>query len=141
MGLKDIQIKNAKWSGHPKGDRLSDEHNLYVLVTKNSKRWRFDYTRPNGKRNTLALGKYPDMGIPGAHKARDNCYIPLLVAVHTVKTCGVISGPLSSRIVSGVPYHSARRLGMRIRWCVGMEMLTAMAAASRLASSITCSAS
>ena len=71
MGLKDIQIKNASWSGHPKGDRLSDEHNLYVLVTKNSKRWRFDYTRPNGKRNTLALGQYPAMGIAAAHNARD----------------------------------------------------------------------
>ncbi len=71
MGLKDIQIKNAIWSGHPKGDRLSDEHNLYVLVTKNSKRWRFDYTRPNGKRNTLALGQYPAMGIAAAHHARD----------------------------------------------------------------------
>ena len=71
MGLKDIQINNASWSGHPKGDRLSDEHNLYVLVTKNSKRWRFDYTRPNGKRNTLALGQYPAMGIAAAHNARD----------------------------------------------------------------------
>lgn len=40
--------------------RISDGGGLYMLVDPDgSKRWRFQYTRPGGGRNTLGLGDYP----------------------------------------------------------------------------------
>jgi integrase len=40
--------------------RISDGGGLYMLVDPDgSKRWRFQYTRPVGGRNTLGLGDYP----------------------------------------------------------------------------------
>ncbi|WP_422014577.1 tyrosine-type recombinase/integrase [Roseateles sp.] len=54
--------------------RISDGDGLYLrpYVKGGSHGWRFDYTRPTGKRNTLSLGTYPDTGLALARqKAQD----------------------------------------------------------------------
>ncbi len=52
--------------------RLSDERALYLLVRSNGARWwRFDYYRPDGSRNTLSLGVYPDVSLKLARERRD----------------------------------------------------------------------
>jgi len=66
--LKDIVIKKAKIGSDGKSYKLTDGGGLYLLVTKSGKYWRYDY-RINGKRKTLAIGKYPD--IPLATKKVD----------------------------------------------------------------------
>ncbi len=64
MKLNISTIKNAKASGKPK--RLSDGKGLYLLVNPNgSKWWRLDY-RINGKRKTLSMGVFPDVGLADA---------------------------------------------------------------------------
>jgi integrase len=52
--------------------RISDGLGLYMLVNPDgSKRWRFQYTRPDGGRNTLGLGDYPAVGVAVARERRD----------------------------------------------------------------------
>jgi hypothetical protein len=63
--LKAKTIEKAKVREDEKPYKLWDGGGLYVLVTKSGKYWRYDY-RINGKRKTLAIGKYPD--IPLASK-------------------------------------------------------------------------
>ena len=66
MILTATGVKNAKPMG--KNYKLSDGRNLYLLVTATgSKYWRSDY-RFAGKRKTLALGIYPDVGLGEARK-------------------------------------------------------------------------
>jgi hypothetical protein len=69
MALTDTHIRNAK---PDEGDRkLGDGGGLYLLIRPNgSKWWRFDY-RFNGKRKTISLGVYPDVGLKSARIARD----------------------------------------------------------------------
>ena len=71
--LKDVSVKNAKPTD--KDQRLNDGDGLYVLIKPNgAKWWRFDYTI-EGKRKTLSLGVYPDVGLADARakagKARE----------------------------------------------------------------------
>ena len=63
-----------------KSSRLSDGMGLWLNVTsKQTKQFRFDYSRPNskseklpnGKRNTISLGKYPLLSLTEARKLRD----------------------------------------------------------------------
>ena len=69
MALTDPAIRNAKPGD--KSIKLSDEKGLYVLVAPNGSRWwRFDY-RFGGKRKTLSLGVYPDVGLKEARARRD----------------------------------------------------------------------
>lgn len=69
MPLTDTAIKNAK-AAPDKDLRLSDEKGMYLLVHKNgSKYFRLDY-RFGGKRNTLALGVYPETTLK---QAREKC--------------------------------------------------------------------
>jgi integrase len=64
MALTDTKIKNAK--GMDKQYKLSDGNGLYLLVTPaGGKLWRFDY-RFEGKRKTLAMGKYPEIPLSEA---------------------------------------------------------------------------
>jgi integrase len=66
MKLTDINIKKAKPGD--KRRKLVDGGGLYVLIEPTGgKLWRFDY-RFEGKRKTLALGKYPDMPLQDARK-------------------------------------------------------------------------
>jgi integrase len=55
--------------------RISDGDGLYMLVDRDgSKRWRFQYTRPAGGRNTLGLGDYPTVSVAAARAARDEAH-------------------------------------------------------------------
>jgi hypothetical protein len=66
MALSDLKIKGAKKPD--KAYKLSDSGGLYILIeTTGGKLWRFDY-RFEGKRKTLALGRYPDISL---QEARD----------------------------------------------------------------------
>lgn len=68
MPLSDPAIKKAKPSDKPY--KLADEKGLYLLVNAAGKYWRMDY-RYGGKRKTLALGVYPDVGLARAREKRD----------------------------------------------------------------------
>jgi integrase len=68
MPLSDPAIKKAKPTDKPY--KLADEKGLYLLVNAAGKYWRMDY-RYGGKRKTLALGVYPDVGLARAREKRD----------------------------------------------------------------------
>jgi integrase len=69
VALTDTAIRNARPTDKP--IRLSDEGGLYLLLNTNgSKWWRFDY-RFAGKRKTLSMGVYPDVGLKDARERRD----------------------------------------------------------------------
>ena len=69
MPLTDTAVRNAKPTG--KARKLADEKGLYLLIMPTGgKLWRFDY-RFGGKRKTLALGAYPDVGLGAVRKKRD----------------------------------------------------------------------
>lgn len=70
MALTDTAIRNTKQKD--KAYKLADEKGLYLFVQKTGgKLWRFDY-RFDGKRKTLALGKYPDVSLADARDRRDD---------------------------------------------------------------------
>jgi L-glutamine-phosphate cytidylyltransferase len=63
-----------------KASRLSDGMGLWLNVTaKQTKQFRFDYSRPNnkstnlsnGKRNTISIGSYPSISLIEARRIRD----------------------------------------------------------------------
>lgn len=62
MALSDTAIRKAKPGEKPR--KLTDGDGLYLLLKPDGARWwRFDYRRPvTGKRNTLSLGTYPEVG-------------------------------------------------------------------------------
>ncbi len=67
--LTDAKIRKAPIKNKPY--KLSDGEGLYLLVrTNGSKLWRFDYTRPSGKRNTMSFGKYPEISLSEAREKR-----------------------------------------------------------------------
>ena len=69
MALTDTAIRAAK--PRDRDYKLADGHGLYLLVTKaGGKLWRFKY-RSHGIERKLALGKYPDVTLGAARKARD----------------------------------------------------------------------
>lgn len=69
MALTDVKIRSAKAEIKPY--KLADANGLFLLVNANgSKLWRWKY-RLEGKENLLALGRYPDVGLAEARKARD----------------------------------------------------------------------
>jgi len=70
MALTDIQVKQAK--PKDKAYKLADGKGMYLYVTAKGQRyWRMDY-RFGGKRKTLALGVYPDVGLANARSKRDD---------------------------------------------------------------------
>ena len=66
--LTDTAVRNAKPKEKPY--KLTDGKGLYLLVNQAGKYWRMDY-RFSGKRKTLALGVYPDVGLKEARERRD----------------------------------------------------------------------
>lgn len=69
MALSDRQIRNLK----PKKTlyKVADERCFYIVVTPaGGKLWRFDYSL-NGKRKTLAIGKYPALSLSEARAAAE----------------------------------------------------------------------
>jgi hypothetical protein len=69
MALTDTAIRAAK--PKERDYKLADGGGLYLLVTKaGGKLWRLKY-RAHGVERKLALGKYPDVTLGAARKARD----------------------------------------------------------------------
>ncbi|WP_320195591.1 tyrosine-type recombinase/integrase [Agrobacterium rosae] len=69
MKLTDIQVKNAKADSKPR--KLPDGRGLYLyLSVAGGKSWRFDYDF-FGKRKTLTIGAYPQVGLADARRLRD----------------------------------------------------------------------
>ena len=58
--LSDRAIKTARLSAGKKRMKISDGRGLYLMVTPKAKVWRMDY-RLAGRRNTLILGRCPDL--------------------------------------------------------------------------------
>ena len=65
MPLTDTACRNAKPTEKPR--KLADGGGLYLLVKSVGKYWRWDY-RHEGKRKTMALGVYPDVGLQQARE-------------------------------------------------------------------------
>ncbi|QCI98850.1 tyrosine-type recombinase/integrase [Agrobacterium larrymoorei] len=66
MKLTDIQVKNAK--ADSKSRKLSDGRGLYLFISvAGGKSWRFDYDF-FGKRKTLTIGAYPQVGLADARR-------------------------------------------------------------------------
>ncbi|OQY24444.1 MAG: integrase, partial [Desulfobacteraceae bacterium 4572_35.2] len=62
--LTEMQVRKAK--PQAKAVKLTDGKGLYLLITPaGGKLWRYNY-RFDNKRKTLAIGKYPDIGIADA---------------------------------------------------------------------------
>ncbi len=61
--LTDIEIRKAKPQTRPY--KLSDSNGLHLLVTAQSKLWRYAY-RFGGKQKTLAIGAYPVLSLNDA---------------------------------------------------------------------------
>ena len=69
MALTAIMISKAKVT--EKQQKLADGGGLYLLLHPNgAKYWQLDY-RFAGKRKTLALGVYPDVGLADARDRRE----------------------------------------------------------------------
>jgi integrase len=63
----DLKFRKAK--PKPKPYKITDRDGLYCFVTpKGAKSWRFDY-RLAGARETLTIGRYPDLGLGAARDA------------------------------------------------------------------------
>lgn len=55
----------------PKSIALSDGMGLELRISPNGSRgWRLRYTRPNGKRNMMSLGSYPEVSLADAREKR-----------------------------------------------------------------------
>lgn len=69
MALTDTTIRTAKPTEKPV--KMADSGGLYLLLNPSgSKWWRLDY-RFCGKRKTLSMGVYPDVGLKVARERRD----------------------------------------------------------------------
>lgn len=66
--LTEMQVRKAVALSKPY--KLSDERGMYLLVNSAGRYWRLDY-RFDGKRKTLALGVYPEIGLAEARRKRD----------------------------------------------------------------------
>ena len=67
--LTDTATRNAKPLPDGKPAKHTDGGGLYLWVTQSVKVWRYDYTRPvTGKRNTLVIGSYPEIGLRDARE-------------------------------------------------------------------------
>lgn len=70
MPLTDAKIRTAKPTDKP--FKLTDSAGLYLIITpKGGRWWRFDY-RFAGRRKTLSLGTYPEVGLKEARRFRDD---------------------------------------------------------------------
>lgn len=68
MALTETAIRNAKPQAKPR--KLSDGGGMYLLLTpKGGRWWRLDF-RFGGRRKTLSLGTYPEIGLRDARERR-----------------------------------------------------------------------
>lgn len=64
--LTEGQVRNLRPLRYSR--KVTDGRGLYLLITANGgKYWRYDY-KFDGKRKTLALGIYPDIGLEQARE-------------------------------------------------------------------------
>jgi Arm DNA-binding domain len=68
MPLTDIAVAEAELKDKPY--KITDGKGLYLLVNQVGKYWRLDYYLA-GRRNTLALGVYPQVSLSQAREGRD----------------------------------------------------------------------
>lgn len=67
MMLSDLKARSAK--PRAKEYKLTDQGGLYLFVSQHgTKSWRYNY-RLNGKRETLTIGKYPEVSLVEARVA------------------------------------------------------------------------
>lgn len=102
MGLTDTAVRASK--PKERDYKLADGGGLYLLVTKaGGKLWRLKY-RSHGVERTLALGKYPDVTLGAARKARNEAGDGLgrLVAL-TVTPGQRGDAPVAADLVSLLP--------------------------------------
>lgn len=68
----DRTITSIKRDSPDRPRRLSDGAGLYLLLWADggSHGWRFDYTRPDGRRNTVSFGTYPAVSLALARQRR-----------------------------------------------------------------------
>lgn len=80
MALTDVKIRQTK--AIDKAIRLTDSHGLYIeITTSGTKFWRYRY-RIAGKANVFAIGKYPDITLQEARKARDDARELIKQGIH-----------------------------------------------------------
>lgn len=70
----------------PKTVTLSDGSGLELRISPNGKRgWRLRYTRPNGKRNMMSLGPYPEVTLAEAREKRTDARRLLIEGIDPVE--------------------------------------------------------
>jgi integrase len=96
MALTDTFARQVKHKGKPAGEKYTDGHGMYLLVTVSGRYWRMDY-RHGGKRKTLALGTYPEVSLAKARQKRDKARellaegIDPSAAKRAAKTAGAVA--------------------------------------------------
>ena len=65
--LNDVMVRQAKPNENGKPRKYTDGGQMYLVVTKTGKYWRYNY-KFAGKSKTLAMGVYPDMSLKEARK-------------------------------------------------------------------------
>jgi len=99
MVLTVVSIKKTKPGKKPR--KLTDGGGLYLQIAPTGgKLWRFDY-RFEGKRKTLALGKYPDVSLQDARERHQEA--------RKLLSQGVDSSQQRQRRVPGRQIHGLRR--------------------------------
>src|ERR1700674_4417941 len=93
--LTDTKLRKIKPTG--RAIKLTDEKGLYVYVTPSGGvSFRYDY-RLNGKRETLTLGRYPDLSLGHAREqlaeARTLVAAGLDSSAGTGRSCVLVSQP------------------------------------------------
>lgn len=80
-GLTVRQIETAK-----PGDTLQDGNGLAMVVDKNgNKRWVLRYTRPDGRRNMIGMGSYPEFTLTAARTAANKTRAEIAQGVDPVE--------------------------------------------------------
>ena len=83
--LTDVKCKNAMCPPDRRQARFTDSGGMYLQVSPNgSKRWFLKY-RVAGKEKQLALGRYPDMSLAEARRARDAAKLQKAAGVDPVQ--------------------------------------------------------
>ena len=102
MPLTDTAIRKAKPAAKPL--QMADGGGLYLLLRPDGARWwRWDYRRPvTGKRNTLSLGTYPDVGLADARARRDGARKQIAAGIDG-ELAGPMVGACGSAAWSGQP--------------------------------------
>jgi integrase len=68
--LNDVMVRQAKPNENGKAKKYTDGGQMYLIVSKTGKYWRYNY-KFMGKSKTLALGIYPSVGLKEARERHD----------------------------------------------------------------------